>query len=781
MLSPPCYNGVAWGASVSTLYLVAAGLFQLAVVGLILLARPLDRRTAGVAVILGLAAGETAIFLLWPEALPDPIWAALMMMDLSILATTAFVLSQLPSSLGGRQGGQRAAKVWIGVLALLVVGGLAGYLLVGRTVAYEQTLRLVNTVFFAAGAGLLALHVVPRWAELDEGPLKVQTALVAAGLVAAVAYWGSRWMLGNLMVPDRFLRPNVVEGLKGGFNALAGWFTLAALVRLGIASGSWPRSTSGSGRRPTSRAERRPSAQPQAQSQAQSQRAQPHAEPQDQPQAQQQARPQSSHLLFLGLLGLLATLGFLADLKIANADEIVSQTLRPGLLAIAILGYDLVRLPERVQRVAGPAVLGGFALLLFLASIQIYPDPATGAGAIGMVPALTGVAVVVGSLLLMGRGQMRGVFLDPTADARGRQLHRYTLELERWQREGGDISRVEALREALGITPAEHRTLDHVLRTHLVIPVTQVRGLRAGDVVDGTYEILEPLGQGGFGQACLARERDTGRSVVVKRVLRPWEQSAPGRRAALRRERQVGDEVTSPHLARTLDLFEHEQSAYLVREHIPGTSLAQRIDDDGPLAADELTALAHGLLEGLAELHARGFLHLDLKPGNVILDPDRGPVIIDYGAACRRRDPEAKDAGQDAGLDAGSQAAGLEVTETMGHDEPVAGSIAWMAPEQVRQETLDPCTDLFALGAVLYHAATGEPHVPIEDRSRFAVQQAITDGRPPELPDAVAAELPGPLAEAIRSCLRRDPEDRPASATALLDALAGPDSETGRG
>uniref|UniRef100_UPI001C5D4262 serine/threonine-protein kinase n=1 Tax=Pseudonocardia nigra TaxID=1921578 RepID=UPI001C5D4262 len=258
-------------------------------------------------------------------------------------------------------------------------------------------------------------------------------------------------------------------------------------------------------------------------------------------------------------------------------------------------------------------------------------------------------------------------------------------------------------------------------------------------VTIGPYAVVGVLGTGGMGRVYLADDGRGGQLAV--KVIRSELAGDPGFRARFRREvdaaRRVPAAVTAEVIAADTDI----DRPWVATRYVPGPSLAERVRADGPLPPAELTALARGLLDALAAVHAAGLVHRDLKPSNVLLAAD-GPRIIDFGIA------RAADATR------------LTVT---GH---LVGTPSYMSPEQaLGAGGLGPATDVFALGSVLTFAATGEP--PFAAATAPGVLFRIVHGEPD------LGATPEPVRGLVARCLARDPADRP-DARALRAALDRP-------
>jgi serine/threonine protein kinase len=171
-------------------------------------------------------------------------------------------------------------------------------------------------------------------------------------------------------------------------------------------------------------------------------------------------------------------------------------------------------------------------------------------------------------------------------------------------------------------------------------------------------------------------------------------------RSRFKKEIQTLQQIDSPFVAKVVDAHADAETAWLAVEFVNGPDLKALVDDKGPLPLDQWITLADGLLSGIRAIHAVGVIHRDIKPGNILIS-ETGPKIIDFGIA------------QD--LDATS------LTST----GSLAGSPAWLSPEQIDGATLTPASDLFSAGSVLHFAASGiSLHMPSSTYSLAACQVA---------------------------------------------------------
>ncbi len=206
--------------------------------------------------------------------------------------------------------------------------------------------------------------------------------------------------------------------------------------------------------------------------------------------------------------------------------------------------------------------------------------------------------------------------------------------------------------------------------------------LAPGSRLAGRYRVGESLGRGAFGRVFLARDELLGRAVVLKEI--GGGDADAGAEEAAVREARLASLVRHPNVVVVLDVIARPGRAVIVAEHVPGGSLAGRLARDGPFPAAEGLAMMDGLLAGLAALHAAGVVHRDLKPSNVLLAADGSARIADFGIARERRGTTVLDEASDV----------------------VAGTPAYMSPEQRRGEVATPASDLYASGRA------GRPRAP---------------------------------------------------------------------
>ncbi len=266
----------------------------------------------------------------------------------------------------------------------------------------------------------------------------------------------------------------------------------------------------------------------------------------------------------------------------------------------------------------------------------------------------------------------------------------------------------------------------------------------------GPYEIVEPLGKGGMGEVYRAHDRRLNRSVAIKIVVRSGAVSAE-LRERFEREAQAVARLDHPHVCRIYDIGHDRDLDYLVMEYLEGETLASRLSR-GHLPGDEAIEIARQIADALAHTHHHGLVHRDLKPGNVMLSPT-GAKVLDFGLAKWL---------------AGTEYAGGVTTSTLIGAGAIAGTLQYMAPEQIDRRPVDERCDIFALGVILYEMLSGRPAFSGDTPS--ATMAAILTAEPIPL-RALVPELSPSLTEVVAKCLARRPAERWRSAAEVADAL----------
>jgi serine/threonine protein kinase len=279
----------------------------------------------------------------------------------------------------------------------------------------------------------------------------------------------------------------------------------------------------------------------------------------------------------------------------------------------------------------------------------------------------------------------------------------------------------------------------------------------------GPYEILAPLGAGGMGEVYRARDAKLDREVAVKVLPAPLAQSEE-RRERFEREAKTVAGLSHPNILAIHDFGAEGGISYAVMELLEGETLRERLAG-GPLPARRAADYAHQVAEGLAAAHEKGVVHRDLKPENLFVTADGRVKILDFGLARIALPP----------LDTGDTRSPTLVRAT----EPgtVLGTVGYMAPEQVRGETVDHRADLFAFGAVLYEMLTGRRAFARDTAAE--TMTAILREDPPGLSPETSG-IPPRLGRLVQRCLDKRASDRFQSARDLAFALSEPGEPSGQ-
>ena len=258
--------------------------------------------------------------------------------------------------------------------------------------------------------------------------------------------------------------------------------------------------------------------------------------------------------------------------------------------------------------------------------------------------------------------------------------------------------------------------------------------------VAGRYSLDREIGRGGMGVVFLARDVALDRRVAIK-LLPPSLAADEGVRERFLREARTAAGLSHPNVVQIHSVEEHGDLVFFVMAFVDGETLGARVRRDGPMPASDVMRISQEVAWALAHAHARGVIHRDVKPDNVLIDRESDRAMVtDFGIA---RDIAAGD------------------TPPSG---PVRGTPQYMSPEQAAGDSVDPRSDLYSLGVTTFFIATGQ--LPFESNSVAGYLLKLTSEPAPPLATR-APRLPQRFADAIDRCLSKDLNDRPASADAL--------------
>ncbi|MCU0878144.1 MAG: protein kinase [Pirellulaceae bacterium] len=260
------------------------------------------------------------------------------------------------------------------------------------------------------------------------------------------------------------------------------------------------------------------------------------------------------------------------------------------------------------------------------------------------------------------------------------------------------------------------------------------------------FKVLQKLGQGGMGWVLLAEDTRLTRRVALKVMRGKYTQDKDSRERFLR-EARLAAGLKHDHIVTVYHVGEDRGIPYLAMEFLEGGTLQQRLEYPKPLSLGAAVRIAREIAEGLKAAHERGMIHRDIKPANIWLESPKGRVkILDFGLARH-----------------------LETASGLTQAGEIVGTPHYMAPEQARNKNLDPRTDLYSLGCVLYRMVTGR--LPFAGETLVATLTAIAVDSPTPVRE-LNPHVPPALADLIHKLLAKDPADRHASAAALIDELS---------
>jgi serine/threonine-protein kinase len=252
------------------------------------------------------------------------------------------------------------------------------------------------------------------------------------------------------------------------------------------------------------------------------------------------------------------------------------------------------------------------------------------------------------------------------------------------------------------------------------------------------YRVMECIGQGGMGVVYRAFDLQLERDVALK-MLSPEALSAPGAKKRLKREAKSASAINHPNVAHVYEVGEAGPICFIAMEFVEGEMLAQRISGQA-LDQPEILHLAVQIAGALAAAHAKGIIHRDIKPANILVTRDNRVKVLDFGLA-KARAAEAEDG----------------FPQTLTAANIVMGTVEYMSPEQALGHEVDPRSDIFSFGAVLYQMATGS--LPFRGRNSTELLAHVLQSEPEPIASSNPAITPD-LSRIIARCLEKDRDRR---------------------
>lgn len=278
------------------------------------------------------------------------------------------------------------------------------------------------------------------------------------------------------------------------------------------------------------------------------------------------------------------------------------------------------------------------------------------------------------------------------------------------------------------------------------VEVERSAELEVGELLADRYEIVKVIDAGGMGMVYKARDRELDDDIAIKTLHSDLISDDESLIERFKSEIRLARMISHPSVVRTHDFGRWAGIYYLTMELVEGVTARQLIDKQGRLGVPSTLAIATQLARSLEVAHAKGVIHRDIKPQNLLLDANGTLKVLDFGVACLT---ERKGDLTQAGM--------------------VVGTPAYMAPEQLLEETVEERSDLYAVGVVMYECLTGL--LPFQASSTVALIAKLLRDEPTP-PDQLSDDVPPPLSRLIMRLLSKDLEERPASAKELGDLLA---------
>ncbi len=262
-------------------------------------------------------------------------------------------------------------------------------------------------------------------------------------------------------------------------------------------------------------------------------------------------------------------------------------------------------------------------------------------------------------------------------------------------------------------------------------------------VLSASYALDREVGRGGMGIVYGAKDKRLKRTVAIK-ILPPELSFRSEIRTRFLREAETAAQLNHPHIVPIYSVDEAEGLVYFVMACVDGDNLGKRIHERGPLPIDDARRILAEVADALAYAHARGVVHRDVKPDNILFDEDGHALVTDFGIATARFHGRLTNTGR------------------------AMGTPHYMSPEQAMGKMVDGRSDVYALGVVLYEVLAGAP--PFDGPDAYSVGYKHVHEAPVPL-EEVDSRIPAAIARVVMRCLLKSPAERYATAAELAEAL----------
>ncbi len=299
-----------------------------------------------------------------------------------------------------------------------------------------------------------------------------------------------------------------------------------------------------------------------------------------------------------------------------------------------------------------------------------------------------------------------------------------------------------------GASVGEARTVQLEMPTGTQARQIASIGLMPGSTFANRYEVKEVLGQGGMGTVFKAVDRELGEVIAIKTLKADFLRSDPSALERFRSEIRLARRISHRNVVRTHDIGEEGGTYFITMEYVDGTSLKELIRARGRLPLAVTLSVGKQLARALEIAHEQGIIHRDIKPQNMVVEPDGVLKVMDFGIARLAERPQESGVTQQGAI---------------------VGTPEYMAPEQVTGGAVDARADLYAAGCVLFECLVGRP--PIQADTPYQLVAQLLEDTPPRV-RTLNADVPPALDQLIAELLSKDPAARPQSALIFHDRLA---------